>query len=272
MALAHFLEQNKLKSRCEIIFFYHGYMPFQNENIYSLVDEMVLLTYKSYQVIKKNVSVFPCKFSVLHNGIDTSKFFKLASIERTNLKMQLNITSKNVFLWCSQDRPKKGLHIVIEAWKKLYERHKDIELLVIGTDTTQLVDGVYFLGRIPNDKIANYYQIADVYLFPTLCQEGFGMSLVEALHCGCYCIASNLGGVSEVLANGKYGKLIENPNFSDEWLEEMRAFLLTNTSYPKIPDSLYSKKNWIKGMNDIINHKKISDNKRQLNVIQNLDL
>ena len=57
------------------------------------------------------------------------------------------------------------------------------------------------------------------YLFSTLWQEGFGLSLLEALKCGDYCIASNMGAVSEVLNEGKYGKLIDCPHFVNSWVE-----------------------------------------------------
>jgi len=63
-----------------------------------------------------------------------------------------------------------------------------------------LKTGVVYLGRIPNKKVAAYFQASECYLFPTLWHEAFGLSLIEALHCGNFCIASAIGGVSEVLS------------------------------------------------------------------------
>ena len=112
------------------------------------------------------------------------------------------------------------------------------------------------MGKIPNHNLPTYYQAADCYLFPTLCEEGFGMTLVEALHCGCYCIASKLGGVPEVLKNGEYGKLIENPHDAAEWLDAIKDYLENNLSYPQIPKELYSANAWNQGMNNIIEEAK----------------
>ncbi|MCY1382045.1 hypothetical protein D9M69_700260 [compost metagenome] len=78
------------------------------------------------------------------------------------------------------------------------------------------------------------------------------MSLIEALHCGCYCIASALGGVPEVLQNGKLGRLIENPHFISEWKEAIEEFLSKSSSYPSIPKELYSKETWSQGMEERI--------------------
>ncbi|ABQ03344.1 glycosyltransferase family 4 protein [Flavobacterium johnsoniae] len=259
--LIHFLEQNNKRSQFYIQFFYHGFPPFY-ENFYGNwffenIDEMVLLTHDSYKVHKQTYTVLPTKFSVLHNGIDTSKFHKISSEDKAGLKKELGITNKKIFVWCSQDRPKKGLNFILDAWKRINRKDKDAVLLVIGANREFKIEGVTFLGRIPNNELPKYYQIADCYLFPTLWHEGFGLSLIEALHCGCYCIASANGGVPEVLQYGKLGKLIEKPNFVEEWVTEIEAFLNQDETYNLlIPDNLYSMKNWNEGMNEIIENAK----------------
>ncbi|CAM3670452.1 glycosyltransferase family 4 protein [Flavobacterium chungbukense] len=257
--LIGFLEKIEKRNNCYLQFFYHGFPPFY-ENFhgrwfFESIDEMVLLTHDSYKVHKQQYTILPTKFSVLHNGIDTSKFYKIAAGEKENLKKQLKITNKKVFIWCSQDRPKKGLDLILNVWKRIKE--KDAVLLVIGSNREIEIEGVSFLGRIPNNELPKYYQIADCYLFPTLCHEGFGLSLVEALHCGCYCIASANGGVPEVLQYGKLGKLIENPNFIEEWENAIVDFLASNEN-PSISflEDLYSSKNWNLGMNKIIENAK----------------
>ena len=103
-----------------------------------------------------------------------------------------------------------------------------------------------------------YYQISDCYLFPTLCHEGFGLSLIEALNCGCYCIASALGGVPEVLQYGKLGKLIENPNFVSEWVKAVDDYL-NQIDAPIVLDTpVYTAQQWNARMNEIIQEAKIS--------------
>ncbi|WJS95128.1 glycosyltransferase family 4 protein [Flavobacterium johnsoniae] len=255
--LIGFLEKIGKRDKCYLQFFYHGFPPFY-ENFYGRwffesIDEMVLLTHDSYKVHKQQYTILPTKFSVLHNGIDTSKFYRITTGEKENLKRQLQITNRKVFIWCSQDRPKKGLDLLLNVWKRINEKDKEAILLVIGTDRKTKIEGVSFLGRIPNNELPKYYQIADCYLFPTLCHEGFGLSLVEALHCGCYCIASANGGVPEVLQYGKLGKLIENPNFVEEWENAILEFLANNEN-PSVsfPEDLYSSKKWNLGMNKII--------------------
>lgn len=252
IAIANYLEKENIRDNFYIQYFYHGYPSFKNELIYSKIDELILLTHKSYQEIKKNVSTFPCRVSILHNGIDTSKFCTVSNAEKQIIRKKFKIDEKKIFLWCSQDRSKKGLHIILDVWRTLSKNHKNIELWIIGTAKKQNTQSIKYIGKVPNNDLPKYYQASNVFLFPTLCQEGFGLSLIEALHCGNYCIASALGGVPEVLEYGKYGKLIEKPNFIDEWILAIEDYLKGNCESFLFPKELYTKEAWNLGMESCI--------------------
>ncbi|WP_026714572.1 glycosyltransferase family 4 protein [Flavobacterium daejeonense] len=258
--LQDFLFSKKWREHCYLQFFYHGFPPFygnfESRYFFETIDEMVLLTFDSYWVHKEQYTVLPTHFSVLHNGIDTQKFYKVSSIEKAVLKEKFGVKDKTVFIWCSQDRPKKGLHIILDAWKKVHVQNPNTVLWVIGCEPKKPAKAVEYLGRIPNEELAQYYQTADCYLFPTLWHEGFGLSLIEALHCGCYCIASALGGVPEVLQYGKLGKLIEKPHFVEEWEKAVTNFLEREIVIPDAPKDLYTAENWSNDMNKIIENAK----------------
>lgn len=244
-------------------FFYHGYAPFfgnfQSRKFYESIDEMVLLTYLSYKEHIKYYTVLPCKFSILHNGVNSDDFKKINIEAKSKLRLKEGFSvDKKIFLWLSQDRPKKGLDFILNIWKKIDKNtKKDSEFWIIGSNRQFNVPGVKSIGRIPNKELPKYYQMTDVYLFPTLCQDGFGLSLAEALHCGCYPIASKLGGVPEVLQNGKFGKLIENPHFENEWKDEIEAVMLSKKELTNSFNvELYTLKTWNNQMNDLIEEAK----------------
>jgi L-malate glycosyltransferase len=253
--LIEFLEKKGIRKNFYLQFFYHGFPPFyedfQSRFFFSNIEEMVLLTHDSYQVHKNYYTILPCRFSVLHNGIDTGKFHRLPAEEKNKLRTKEGVAAKTVFIWCSQDRPKKGLDMILEAWKTVSQQHADVELWVIGCTREVTIEGVKFLGVIPNDELPKYFQMGDCYLFPTLCKEGFGLSLIEALHCGNYCIASAVGGVPEVLQNGALGKLIDTPHFVEAWISSITEFLEQRPDV-NIPLQLYSSTTWNKEMNTII--------------------
>ena len=257
-----FLKKKGMRYQVYLQFFYHGFPPFY-ENFrgswfFETIDEMVLLTQDSYLAHKNYYTVLPTRFSVLHNGIDTRKFFKVGIEQKQLLKEQLEVSNKKVFIWCSQDRPKKGLHLILDAWQRLYANRHNIVLWIIGCEPRAPQEGVVYLGKIPNDALPRYFQAADCYLFPTLCHEGFGMSLIEALHCGNYCIASSMGGVPEVLQYGKLGQLIDNPHFVNEWQKAIENYLENPILKNPISPQLYSSQSWSSGMNKIIKEAKKS--------------
>ncbi|MEZ4856625.1 MAG: glycosyltransferase family 4 protein [Gelidibacter sp.] len=257
---AYLTDHPNIRKQLYIQFFYHGYPPFfgnfESRWFFEFIDEMVLLTHSAYIAHKNAYTILPCLFSVLHNGINTAKFHPPTPEKKIALKKKHQVTDKTVFVWCSQDRPKKGLDLILNVWKLLIERHKNIELWVVGATRDLEQTGVKFFGKMPNDLLPEYYQTSDCYLFPTLWHEGFGLTLIEALHCGNYCIASALGGVPEVLQDGKLGVLIEHPHFIEEWELAITTFLKNKEiNKPKEIDR-YTMEEWNLGMNKIINKAK----------------
>ncbi|MGB2087866.1 MAG: glycosyltransferase family 4 protein [Psychroflexus salarius] len=257
IATNSYLSKVGLRGQVYIQYSFHGF-SIQSENLMKKInascDEIIFLTQTAYQDNLKRHTLLPKYVSILNNGIDTQKFKQIAKKDKND---------KTTFIWCSQDRPKKGLHIILEAWSKFHKFYPNTELQIVGTYKTYQVDGVKCLGRIPNDQLPEVYQNTDVYLFPTLCHEGFGLTLVEALHCGCFCIASNIGGVPEVLNHGEYGWLISEPHNTEEWLNAMITYVSQKPQHPKILKNKYSLESWSNSMNDIINKAK---NRIELNI------
>ena len=261
-ALLKHLHKKNIRSVCYIQFFYHGYPPMLNKESGNLffegIDEMILLTNASYKQHCLFYSSLACRISILYNGIDTSKFFPVSDMDKEKLKLKFNLERKKVFVWCSQDRPKKGLSLLLDVWIRIWRKHSNIALIVIGASQKRPIPGVRYMGEISNDLLPEYYQLADVYLFPTLCQEGFSLSLTEALHCGCHCIASSLGGVPEILQHGKLGQLIDNPHFLGEWERAIGDYLTGKAPTYNFPKDLYTSKQWNKGMNRLIENSKLN--------------
>ncbi|RZJ66080.1 MAG: glycosyltransferase [Flavobacterium sp.] len=255
------LREKGMRDNCYLQIFYHGFSPFlpaDKSNFYSIIDELVVLTHDSYRAHLDFYTVFTCRVSVLYNGIDTKKFSPVSKGERYARKQLLGHGGKKLFLWLAQDRPKKGLNLILDAWREFHSKFGDTELMIVGAMRDKKQKGVTYYGQIPNDELPKYYQAADCYLFPTLCHEGFGLSLIEALNSGCYCIASKLGGVPEVLDYGKYGRLIENPNFKKEWVKAMADFMDGAPQIELPEQGLYTKESWNSGMNAIIKQAKSS--------------
>lgn len=270
LPLQKHLEKKYKRSQFYIQYYYQGFSPLflnanENKFLYA-IDEMIFLTALSYKAYKNYYNDFVPKASVLYNATSSEQFFKLTDDKKIELKRILGLNSKLTFIWCSQDRPKKGLKFLLQVWKKIYEKFpNEVELLIVGAASKVEQNGVRVIGRVPNDQLAKYYQVSDFFLFPSLWKEGFGIVLAEALKCGCYCIASDQGGISEVLQFGKLGKLIENPNFIEEWemaiFEGIKTYKdndYKNPYFEQVNEDLYDMKKWSNKMNKLIEEAKSS--------------
>jgi L-malate glycosyltransferase len=155
---------------------------------------------------RKEVRVIPF-------GIDLSEFKPLRSLKRQHSKQIVIGSIKNI-------ETIYGTEYLIRAFKITHERSPDydLRLMIIGDgsqrkDMERLVsrlglsDRVLFTGRIEYRKIVLYHNRIDIFVNISL-QESFGVSVLEASACGKPVIASNVGGLPEVLLHGKTGLLV----------------------------------------------------------------
>jgi glycosyltransferase involved in cell wall biosynthesis len=117
-------------------------------------------------------------------------------------------------LWTGQIYPPKNLGRLLEAFARVKDKipHKlviageerwrakgDLEL----TERLGLKDRVYFTGWVSHDDLPAFYNLADLFVFPSL-YEGFGIPLLEAMACGCPVLTSTTGTPPEVVDGAGY--------------------------------------------------------------------
>jgi len=96
---------------------------------------------------------------------------------------------------------KKGIKILVKTAKLLPK----IQFIFIGTGplTNYLknlnIKNILFLGQIKNDILPKYYSKYHIFCAPSLYEEGYGRTVMEAIACGTPVIASNRGGLPEAL-------------------------------------------------------------------------
>lgn len=114
----------------------------------------------------------------------------------------------------------KGLHVLVAALPRLRELVPDVRLGIVGdgddVETLQkqaaelgVADLVDWHGRVAHDELPAYYRRAGVTVLPSLTEsESFGMTLAEALACGCPVVGSDVGGIPFVVRDGVDGRLV----------------------------------------------------------------
>lgn len=170
------------------------------------------------------------KIRVIHNAIDTNEAVPVAS--RAEIKQRHGLSSKQKIIGViGRLNPEKGQMIFLRAMEKTVRSCPDVKSLVIGDGQDRpmlerfcrengLTDHVVFLGY--QDKIADYYQILDLLVLPSL-SEGLPNTVLEAMTFGIPVLATSVGGVPEIIENGN-GVLVP-PNDPEALAERMIELL-----------------------------------------------
>jgi glycosyltransferase involved in cell wall biosynthesis len=119
---------------------------------------------------------------------------------------------------CRQLFPRKGIRFLIEAGAQLKPQFPDLKIVLAGDgferpELAQLAaelgiaSDVTFLGWVPNVELPPYYRAAAVSVIPSL-EEGFGIPAAEAMGCEVPVVASDAGGLPEVVEDGVTGLVV----------------------------------------------------------------
>ena len=165
----------------------------------SIVQESIT---KEYKLKKENIPV-------IFNGIDLSKCqpkenYKLKDDGVTILHIGRFMEQKNhqglieAFSIFHQAYPNSKLQLIGDG-----EKRKEIQTMV---EEKGLSDVVSFLGL--QDNVYAYLHDADIFTLPSL-YEGIPMTLIEAMGTGLPIVATNVGGIPDMLTNGKSAILTE---------------------------------------------------------------
>ncbi|MDD4412684.1 MAG: glycosyltransferase family 4 protein [Patescibacteria group bacterium] len=92
------------------------------------------------------------------------------------------------------------------------------------------LENIEMVGAVPYDKVEKYYKECDVFFFPALLEEPLGRVVIEAMSYGLPVVASNRGGIKEVINNN--GFLVDPFNI-DACLEKITACLENINVYSK---------------------------------------
>jgi len=161
----------------------------------------------------------PATLHVMRNGVDLDRFQPLDPVA---MRQALGIGTAPVLLTVGNLQPHKGQRLVIDALAALRRRHADAVALVVGegpdlpalqaqATALGLSDAVRFVGVVPNQELSRWYSAADVLVLASS-REGWPNVLLEAMACGTPVVASDVGGVREIVHNVVAGRVVSQPD------------------------------------------------------------
>ncbi|MDD3872619.1 MAG: glycosyltransferase [Methanosarcina sp.] len=162
-----------------------------------------------------NLGINEEKVHVVPNGVDTLKFKPAGKAHVRNL---LNLPQdKNIVLFIGALRKIKGVDYLIEAAKDFVNTSTD--LFIVGRDDglkkslekraqeLKIADRIRFTGPVNHEDIPLWISASDILVLPSL-SEGRPNVILEALACEVPVVATNVGGIPELMVDGETGYLV----------------------------------------------------------------
>lgn len=150
----------------------------------------------------------------INNGVDQRKYHLITAEEKERRKFELNLQGQIVFIYAGRLIKRKQVPELIKTFNLFCLNNNNCVLLVLGDgkDKSKCLDlakqNTYFLGKVHNPEY--YYQLSD-YVLSMSNAEGYPMSILEAVSCGCYAYLSDIPSHKEFIQqNLSYADYITN--------------------------------------------------------------
>ena len=161
------------------------------------------------------------KITVIPNAVDVANF-QFGVQPDPSLQQRLGLDGATVIGFAGSFYGYEGLHLLVEAVRRMRPRHAKLRLLLVGGGPQEsalkaqvaehgLQDTVIFTGRVPHDQVQRYYELIDVLAYPRLptrlTELVTPLKPLEAMAQGRVFVASNVGGHRELVRHGETGYL-----------------------------------------------------------------
>lgn len=187
-------------------------------------DKIIAVSNYTKNIITHHYGIPANKIDVVYNGIDKSNIQSKTNTKPSKTKM---------VLFLGRITQQKGPSFFIEIAKKILDKRKDVQFVIAGTGhlLAEMIEKVaafrigkyvHFTGFLDQKTVKKIYQLADVYVMPSV-SEPFGLSCLEALAENVPVVISKQSGVVEALHNTL------NADFWDT--DEMAAKILALLAY-----------------------------------------
>jgi glycosyltransferase involved in cell wall biosynthesis len=157
------------------------------------------------------------KIDVIYNGVEPEKFeFEWTDAERAAHRAKLALPEEKIVMYVGRFVREKGIHVLLNAASVILAQEPNTKFLIVGGGNRErfenfvqwsgLQDKVLFTGFMANRSLHQLYRVADVAVFPSL-YEPFGIVALEGMAAGAPVVASDAGGLKEVVLHGQTGTL-----------------------------------------------------------------
>jgi len=183
------------------------------------------LTYEAWRVIvctdymkgevARSFNIPTDKIDVIYNGVVASKFeFEWSEAERAAWRIKYAQPDEPIVMYVGRFVREKGIQLLLNSASAILAKQPNARFVIVGGGNRAqferfvrwygLQDRVVFTGFMANRNLHQMFRIADVAVFPSL-YEPFGIVALEAMAAGAPVVASDAGGLKEVVLHDVTG-------------------------------------------------------------------
>lgn len=230
-----------------------NFIPFRT-NQFQNIDMVYPCSTDGVKYLKQKYPAFKNKIKLALLGTIDRGFSHVASVDSFNI-----VTCSNIIAL-------KRLDLFEQALEIVYSHNNNFRWFCIGSGPlltslkrtvfkSDIANLVTFLGSISNKEVLDFYKYNQIHLFCNVSEtEGLPVSIMEALSFGIPCIATDVGGTSDLI-DDKVGKLIKSEITAEELANEILLIMnLQKHLYLKMRNS--ARKRWEENSDARINYQK----------------
>lgn len=163
----------------------------------------------------------PDDIVVVPNTVDTDRFDRERPAIR-NLDLPTALRDAYNVLFVHGLREQKGVSYLLDAFDSFGEVAPEANLILVGqnhldsgTYDRRIAENeaVHHVEYVPNEDMSELYNLADVFVLPSITmadnEEQFGMALIEAMACGLPSIVTDVGGLPHVAEDGETSIIVD---------------------------------------------------------------
>jgi len=181
-------------------------------------------------MLKKYVQTFICPSKILgqwmEKSLDVRDVVHIPNFIEGKFSSRMNIQNYNQLLFIGRLSKEKGVDCLLKAMPLILISCPDTFLTIVGdgperkkleylANSLKIDRNVYFAGMVDNEKLPGYYAKATICILPSLWMENCPVAGLEALAFGKPLVGSNVGGIPEIIQEGKTGFLFRKDDHKD---------------------------------------------------------
>ncbi|HEX6522216.1 MAG TPA: glycosyltransferase family 1 protein [Streptosporangiaceae bacterium] len=174
-----------------------------------LADAVIINSESLRAEVKRYLDVDERKLKLIYEAVDHD-LFKPGDADLARTQVAAYGVTKPFVLFVSSLWPYKNCDGLLRAWALVRDELGGRQLAIVGAGRDEkytaslralatdlgIADDVVFVGGVKLEETVNFYQAADVFVYPSL-NETFGLPILEAMACGCPVVTSDTSAMPE---------------------------------------------------------------------------